>query len=320
MATALDERPKPRQPIVFGRALVAQQQAQAAAGEKAREDARKEANDQAMEKHRQLADQIAKAKLELEIEKSNVAQEKQLHDLTLEKQQLDAFKSAQEKIGSLKPNDPLLSEKIAKIQADHNVLFDGKANPMTQALSSQVSDLFGRRKALEQSQNKINETMQKSAGDADMQKAVIAAGLVPKSAKVGDVTYGLPADKTQQELHQKQQLYLQDYHAVEKERAGLKYDPKATPDNPGKAADPSVVKMLDARRVQALKNLSSVGINLDPNAPVQPSSSGAPTPTDSTDEMLPDQVDPMFPAPQVTDTTAAAAPVRKYNPESGALE
>jgi len=254
MPTMLDERPQRRGPVLFGRALVEQQKAEQAAREKARDDARLEAAQIAAERHARAQDDIARERLRLEQQKASLETELKLREIQKERMQLDAFAKAQREIGKLKPDDPELSARIAEIQAQNNILFDGKS-PFASALGDQVSDLFSRRKAVESAA----ETKAKAeAGRAAAQ----AAGMQPSSFTdpLTGVTSKAPAPSTEgKDTHALQKLYMDDYHAIERERAGLPFDPKTQKEK----VDPSVVKMLDERRTKALENLRSVGVNLE---------------------------------------------------------
>lgn len=291
MPTLLDQRPTRKAPILFGRALVEQQRAEADAREKNRDDLRQEAAQKATEKHLQLADEIAKAKLHNEVVKQNLEMELKLREVRQENEQIVAFARAQKQVAALSPTDPMLPGKIAQIQAGNNILFAGKGTQYAHALGSMVTDLIDRRKTIEAArETKVKEATKfevehgikvplDANGEPDLaaaskqridagKSAAAAAGMQPSSftdPSTG-VTSKVPVDKSGMDQHQLQQLYLQDYHAVEKERSGIKYKPEK--DASGKEVmipqtDEHVVKMLDARREQALKNLQSVGINLE---------------------------------------------------------
>lgn len=280
MATALDERPRRKSPVIFGSALVAQQREESAAREREIDNARADRIATRQETHQKLADQIAQQRLEMEQDKAKLEMELKLKEVIQERAQLEAFARAQRSIGQLSPTDPNLAGKIAEIQAQNNILFAGKGTQYAQALKGMVTELVDRRKTIETAQETKAKEEAKSAASARAVQQAKELGMKPSSITADGVTYKAPATTDEAKvLHDKQKLFMDDYHAIERERVGLK--PDKTYGSPG---DDPRVKLIDQRRTDALKNLQSVGINLggaasgDPVAPVD-SAAPASTPT-----------------------------------------
>lgn len=326
MASMLDQRPARRSPVLFGRALVEQRRAEAQAAQSERDDVRADAAQAATERHQKLQDQIAAQRLELETRKANAEAQVKLHELQQQNQQMEAFSAAQRQVSQLKPDDPLLSAKVAQIQADYPVLFAGKGTNFGHALGGMVTELFQQQKALDAAKaakvKAADEFTLKTgiavpldskgqpdiaaAGKARAEAAKTAtAGMVPSSytEPTTGVVMKAPPD-AQKDIHDRQKLFMDDYHAVEKERIGIKPD-KAYKN----AADDPRIKLLDERRMAALNNLQSVGINLtgETASPVVPTDSAAAPVLDSAPTETAAPVDNMDLARQALDDPAATA-------------
>jgi hypothetical protein len=335
MPTGLDLRPSARGTKFYGRALVEQRRADALAADKERDNIRQDAAQAATERHQKLQDDIAKEHLAMEKTKASLEMEIKLRDLRQEREQLDAFASAQRRVADLKPDDPLLQAKVAQIQADHPVLFAGKGTHFAQALGGMVTELFAQQKALDAAKvakvkaadeftlktgipvpldkNGQPDIAAAAKAKADAAKA-LTAGMVPSTYTdpTTGVTMKAPPD-AQKDIHAQQKLFMDDYHAIERERVGAAKLMKGI--KPG-APIPDEIKLLDSRRTQALKNLQSVGINLSPDAvaaPVVPVTPGEPVSTPTGEGVAapvtatPAPVDNIALAKQALDDPAASA-------------
>lgn len=291
MSSMLDERPARRSTPLFGRALIAQQQAEQKAQEDAVKDQRDQMRDRETRRHNVEMENLDRLRAETAMAREQAAALAESHKLQMQKAQAEAFVGAQEEIGKLKPNQPDLSEKIAAIQGKYNILFDGQGTTFGQHLGTQVADLFKRRDAIQSANTAIAEKYPGTApivnpttgvldasamskAHAEQQsKAMTDSGLVPKSGKdpLTGIEYGQPPkDTSVLTAHDKADLAWKSYQEATRLRAksGLK--------------DPDVIKVLDSQRTAAMQQLSSLGIKVDSNSalanehPVQPSAPAVP--------------------------------------------
>lgn len=134
MASLLDDRPQQRKPILFGRALAAQQQAEVAAE---RED-RMAAKDIAQERHNARLAQLQERRQSLEelkvdakIQAANLALDK-------ESQVLKQFSTAAKALGKLNPKADDYDAQVGQIVADNAEVFADKDNNFTAILKENM--------------------------------------------------------------------------------------------------------------------------------------------------------------------------------------
>lgn len=286
MPSMLDQRPPRRSSPLFGRALIEQQKSEEQAQQDAIKNQRDQERDQETRRHNRQVEELDRLRTETALIRAQAATDAETQKLKTQKDQAEAFVRAQSAIGKLKPNDPQLSEKIAQIQGENNILFDGQGTSFGQHLGTQVADLFKRREAIQNANTAIAEkypgvapvvdpatgvldagAMAKAHVEAQHQ-AMTAAGLVPKSGKdpVTGIEYGQPAkDASTLTAHDKADLAWKAYSEATKLRAKFKDDPK-TGKPPKEVQD--TVNALDAQRTSAMQTLSQLGINMAPKSPI----------------------------------------------------
>lgn len=279
MPTALDQRPPRRSTPLFGRALIEQQKAEEQAHQDAIRNQRDQERDQETRRHNRQVEELDRLRAETALIRAQAATDAETQKLKTQKDQAEAFVRAQAAIGKLKPNDPQLSEKIAQIQGENNILFDGQGTSFGQHLGTQVADLFKRREAIQNANTAIAEkypgvapvvdpatgvldagAMAKAHVEAQHQ-AMTAAGLVPKSGKdpVTGIEYGQPAkDTSTLTAHDKADLAWKAYSEATKMRSKLPINPSTK-----LPKDMDAARALDAQRTSSMQQLSDLGIKLD---------------------------------------------------------
>lgn len=198
----LDERPKPRGPILFGRALLQQQENE----RKAREDQQNarefQVREQRMERQNAEANKMRAQAIELQQQALELRQQSQAVEIARTKAVLDAsrlkldmqkraweqFPKAATEIGKLDPKSADYDERIAGIKAALPEAFTVDTDT-TKALDDLIGSKSKAREMWMKSEETIAGEQRKREEESQKAKLALDLGLAPDSASVGGFTF-----------------------------------------------------------------------------------------------------------------------------------
>lgn len=261
MPTLLDQRSERRGPILFGRALVAAQQAEEdsvknqiaaqrenrLAQREAQMDARQQKFLELQASQQRLKQQIFDAK----VEAANMA-------LKMDSVKVKQFQNASRAIGKLDPRSPDYEAQLGAIQADNPDIFADTGNNFTSILKATMETqqkarnefIAGRAKEDEAAMKMEAETGIKvprgEDGRPDLatarrfqtgltQETAIREGLKPTKAETPGVTYGRPPDE-ERPIRQDRAFYATEAQRI-RSLAGKATDPDIQKELLGRASE-----------------------------------------------------------------------------------
>lgn len=262
MPTLLDERSPARRPILFGRALVAAQNAEQDAiknqiaeqrerrlmQREAQIDARQARVLQLQEKQQQLKEQMFDAKLG--------AAEMQLNN---EKRQLSQFSNASKMIGKLNPRSENYDAEVGEIIANNPEVFADTGNNFTSIIKSQMETIQKARNSYLEGRSIEDQAVTKLETESGVPAPIDPTtgrksarllreqlegakgeyaemtGMKPKSVSVGGVEYTQPPDETKP-MRQDRAFYATEAQRI-RSLAGRAVDPDIQKELIGRASE-----------------------------------------------------------------------------------
>lgn len=209
MATLLDERPAPRKPILFGRALVAQQEADRKAqqdAEQARQfdvrerrlageaAARDERAERALQLQQQLNELRARAERVQEM-KAQAILDATNQKLNYQERAIQQFGKASMAIGKLDPKSQDYDERLAEIKATHPDAFTFGGD-VTGSLDELIKGKSNAREMFMKATEEQALHARTREEEAAKIEGALKMGMSPSSATIGGFTFK-PVDKQQ---------------------------------------------------------------------------------------------------------------------------
>lgn len=202
MASLLDERPAPKGPILFGRALVAKQQADAEAAKQqeqsrqfgireqrlAQEAAWRAEREQRMLQLQERSRQLQERAQIINEDKAEATLKAAEMKLEFQARAIKQFGVAAQAVGKLDPKAEDYSERLAQIKAENPDAFTFGGD-VTGSLDNLIKDKSGARELYLKSTEEIAKEQRTRADEAARMKAAQDAGMVPSQATIGGFTF-----------------------------------------------------------------------------------------------------------------------------------